>query len=284
MELLCEITTHKVNSEDVTQGDDVVQPHPVLAVRVGERVTLQCFCPNDDMEYTFWLKLNVGQIPLLIATSLKFSSDAMFYNNFNSTRFQVKTGVGLNHLTISNIESSDSAMYYCGMRKDYSIVFGAGTYLVIKGKQPNSMTVVEQPVSDPVHPGDSVTLQCTVDSETCAGEHSVYWFRHGSGESLPGLIYTHGNRSDECEKSPEAGSHTHSCVYSLPKRNLSRSDAGIYYCAVVTCGDILFGNGTQLEFNDHSVDPLILVQAVSLGFCVIFIAVLLCTRNKNCRG
>ncbi|KPP57003.1 hypothetical protein Z043_125324, partial [Scleropages formosus] len=115
-------------SKDVTQGDDVVQPHPVLAVRVGERVTLQCFCPNDDMEYTFWLKLNVGQIPLLIATSLKFSSDAMFYNNFNSTRFQVKTGVGLNHLTISNIESSDSAMYYCGMRKDYSIVFGAGTY------------------------------------------------------------------------------------------------------------------------------------------------------------
>uniref|UniRef100_A0A8C9UYA1 Ig-like domain-containing protein n=1 Tax=Scleropages formosus TaxID=113540 RepID=A0A8C9UYA1_SCLFO len=133
----------------------------------------------------------------------------------------------------------------------------------------NTETVVQQLVSDPVHPGDSVTLQCTVDSETCAGEHSVYWFRHGSGESLPGLIYTHGNRSDECEKSPEAGSPTHGCVYSLPKRNLSRSDAGIYYCAVVICGDILFGNGTQLDIEDAEMKILV-------WFSIIRITALLC--------
>ena len=51
------------------------------------------------------------------------------------------------------------------------------------------MSVVQQPVSESVQPGNSVTLNCTIHTETGAGEHSVYWFRHGSGESRPGVIY-----------------------------------------------------------------------------------------------
>ncbi|KAJ8337711.1 hypothetical protein SKAU_G00366770 [Synaphobranchus kaupii] len=89
------------------------------------------------------------------------------------------------------------------------------------GSESQSRTVVlQQPESESVQPGDSVTLQCTVHTETCAGEH---W---GSGAVSP----------------------TQSCVYNFPKRNLSLSDAGTYYCAVATCGEILFGNGTKLDF------------------------------------
>ena len=92
-----------------------------------------------------------------------------------------------------------------------------------------------------------MTLQCTVLSETCTGERSVYWFRARSGDldSHQGVIYTSANKSDECKKSPETPSPTDSCVYSLSKNNLSPSDAGTYYCAVATCGEILFGNGTK---------------------------------------
>uniref|UniRef100_A0A8C9R3Q4 Ig-like domain-containing protein n=1 Tax=Scleropages formosus TaxID=113540 RepID=A0A8C9R3Q4_SCLFO len=232
-------------NEDASQTDGVLQPYPLKAVYARETVTLECFPSKDETENIYWYKLIIGQKPQLIASSHKYSEPFFFI--FNSTRFKIKKDVGINHLIISETETSDTAMYYCGVRRDFGTVFGAGVFLTINGGQSNSKTVVQQPVSDPVRPGDSVTLQCTVDSETCAGEHSVYWFRHGSGESLPGLIYTHGNRRDECEKSPEAGSPTHGCVYSLPKRNLSRSDAGIYYCAVATCGDILFGNGTQYK-------------------------------------
>ena len=111
------------------------------------------------------------------------------------------------------------------------------------------MSVLQQPVSESVQPGDSVALNCTIHTQTCAGGHSVYWFRHGSGESHPGIIYTHGDKSDQCVKSTEAGSPTQRCVYNLPKRNLSLSDAGTYYCAVALCGEILFGNGTKLEIS-----------------------------------
>lgn len=107
-------------------------------------------------------------------------------------------------------------------------------------------TVLQEPVSDRLHPGDSVTLQCSVISQICAGEYSVYWFRHSSGHSDPGIIYTHDNRSDQCMKRSENGSPTQSCVYSLSQTELTTSDAGIYYCAVATCGKIHLGNGTKL--------------------------------------
>ncbi|XP_045072065.1 uncharacterized protein LOC123485221 [Coregonus clupeaformis] len=180
--------------------------------------------------------------------------------DFNETkRLSVKRGVDSCNLTISKTESGDSATYYCG---------DSGF---------NSMSVLQQPVSESVQPGDSVTLNCTIHTETCAAEHSVYWFRHGSGESHPGIIYTRGDRSDQCEKNPDAGSPTQSCVYNLPKRNLSLSDAGTYYCAVASCGEILFGNWTKLDIvygckEDHVL--LVYCLGVALALCVILIIVL----------
>ena len=117
------------------------------------------------------------------------------------------------------------------------------------GPEPDITAITQDFPSDPVHAGDSVTLQCSVlsDSEnkTCPGGHSVYWFRAGSDASHPDLIYTDGSR-DECRKKTGIPSSPKSCVYRFSK-NISSSDAGTYYCAVATCGEILFGNGTKLE-------------------------------------
>ncbi|XP_029572150.1 uncharacterized protein LOC115164113 [Salmo trutta] len=149
-----------------------------------------------------------------------------------------------------NMIPEDEAMYYCAIGRDMTVEFRGGTFLSLKG-----------------------VSQCTVLSETCTGEHSVYWFRAGSGESHPGVIYTHGNMSDECEKSPETPSPTQSCVYSLSKNNLSLSDAGTYYCAVATCGEILFGNGTNLKIG-RSLDHVVIGLGVTSVFCVIVIIIL----------
>ncbi|XP_072573198.1 uncharacterized protein [Paramormyrops kingsleyae] len=243
---------------------DVVQPSLLMRVQLGDSVTLTCFCP-DDVTYLTWFRQAVGQKPQLMARTVTLFSVEFDKKYKNIKRYSLQNAKGSFNLTISNAEPSDSAVYYCAAVFLYEVTFGNGTFVIITGKDSNSRTVIQQPVSDTVQPGDSVSLQCTIETGSCAGEHSVYWFRHGSGESLPGVIYSHGNRSDECEKSPEAGSRTQSCVYSLPKRNLSLSDAGTYYCAVVMCGEMLFGNGTQLHIDGlHSSSEMMVLISLSI--------------------
>ncbi|XP_038831528.1 uncharacterized protein LOC120030252 [Salvelinus namaycush] len=268
--------------EDLAKVDteDIGHPSPLLRAHLGDNVILQCFYP-DRNSYISWYKLTVGQKPQLVSTIYKYDGGAKFHSEFkDNRRFTVQSGNGFYHLHISNTQPYDSATYVCGGMNVNVMEFKNGILLILKG---SSKTVVQQPVSESVQPGDSVTLNCTIHTETCAGEHSVYWFRHGSGESHPGIIYTHGDRSDQCEKSSEAGSPTQSCVYNLPKRNLSLSDAGTYYCAVALCGEILFGNGTKLDI-DHGCkeDQVLLVNClgVALGLCVIIIIVLACVLYK----
>ena len=116
-----------------------------------------------------------------------------------------------------------------------------------------SQTVVQQPVSASAQLGDPVALQCYITSQRtdhsnqCQGEPSVYWFKSGSGPSHPAAIYMNGNRSGECQNSSGPPSAPQSCVYTLPKNNVDSSDAGTYYCALAACGEVVFGNGTQLD-------------------------------------
>ncbi|XP_036452910.1 uncharacterized protein LOC118826130 [Colossoma macropomum] len=181
------------------------------------------------------------------------------------------------HQRLPDAEPSDSATYYCAVVDYSNLGLGACTVLVLKG----GLSVLQPPVSDPVELGGDTTLQCSILTDTSAGEHSVYWFRHGSGESHPGIIYTHGNRSDECKRSSETDSPTQSCVYKLPKRNLSLSDAGTYYCAVLMCGEIIFGNGTKLDFIEKGVlDPTVIVLAAS-NIISIAVVLYLCRKLHN---
>ncbi|KAI4888272.1 hypothetical protein NFI96_026176, partial [Prochilodus magdalenae] len=171
-----------------------------------------------------------------------------YHNGFEKSRRFTALGEQSSFtLTISNAEPSDSATYYCAVVDYADTTLSECTVLVLKGSSSRLYNILQHPVSDPVELGGDTTLQCSVLTDTSAGEHSVYWFRHGSGESHPGIIYTHGNRSDQCKSSSETDSSTQSCVYKLPKRNLSLSDAGTYYCAVLMCGEIIFGRGTKLD-------------------------------------
>ncbi|CDQ70340.1 unnamed protein product [Oncorhynchus mykiss] len=284
-------TVMKCVFTDVTQCNDVQYQTQVREVHPGDPVTLYCVFSKEDLNM-FWYKQMVGQKPQTIVTMTKYDKP-VWHKDFNHSRVNVEKADadGMYRLAITNTDPTDEAVYYCAVRTAYEVNFINGTLLLLKGKnhqRSHYHTVVQRPVSDPVHPGHSVTLLCTVLSETCTGERSVYWFRARSGESHPGVIYTSANKSDECKKSPETPSPTQSCVYSLSKNNLSLSDAGTYYCAVATCGEILFGNGTILNIK-KATDPVIIALGVTSAVCVIGIIILICTRHtrsvcEHCKG
>ncbi|XP_046905202.1 uncharacterized protein LOC124487153 isoform X2 [Hypomesus transpacificus] len=252
----------------------VVQPDVVKTFSQGQTVDLECLI-TGDRAFDYWIKLTVGEAPVFILSFYLNSKEPTFIGEFkNNSRYKCMMKGNRFVLTIADAGMSDVGMYYCAVRNYDEITFGRGVFLTHEGVDTRSH-LIQQPVLGSVQPGDSVTLNCTIHADTCPGEHSVYWFSHGSTEYYPGILYTHGGRSDQCEKSPEAGSPTQSCVYNLSKRNLSLSDAGTYYCAVASCGEILFGNGTMLDIEEPSQpDPMLLALIMSNILSLIVIVII----------
>ncbi|XP_041821195.1 uncharacterized protein LOC121626643 isoform X2 [Chelmon rostratus] len=212
----------------------------------------------------------MGQTPKLLSSCYKRNSKGTFYGEFNNSRFSLDTENSKYHLKISDLQISDSATYYCIGSNLYDFTFCNGIIVSVKGSGVNIPALVHQSASDTIQPGGSQTLNCTVHTGTCDEEHSVYWFKN-SKEPHPGLIYTHGGRNDQCERKPNT--QTHTCVYNLPIKSLNLSHAGIYYCAVVSCGHVVFGDGTKLDFKDRS-DSLVYFLSAALALATILVVLL----------
>ncbi|XP_031590882.1 immunoglobulin kappa light chain-like [Oreochromis aureus] len=261
----------------------VHQERHFISVNTGESVTLNCFYDGNDVAKFFWYKLNLGQKLKLISTLFKYDTNGTFHDEFKSdSRFTAATEEGKIYLKITNVQVSDSAIYYCGTY-GYMFEFGEGTVVDVKGSGLHMPTLVQQSASETIQPGGSVTLNCTVHTGTCDEEHSVYWFRD-SEESFPRIIYTHGGRNDQCERKPNT--QTHTCVYNLPMKSLNVSHAGTYYCAVASCGHILFGNRTKLDFK-HEGNCCVSVYFLSGAFAfttllsVLMALLLYLTHKRN---
>lgn len=265
-------------SIDCLFSEEEVWQEPLTIAEDGGSVKLTCLYTKQRTTTVIWLRQKLGEKPYVVATSYQLQPP-QFYNVFEkSVRFNATISPFSFNLSISNIKLSDSATYYCAVTFLYEITFGQGTVLIVKDQSLKKRTHIQQEKVEMVEPADSVT-QCTVVTDRCAGDHNVHWFRHGSGDSQSGIIYTQGQSSGQCEKSFNASSPTQTCVYSLPK-NLSVSDAGTYYCAVVACGEILFGSGAKLNIKDahFQIEVLVLLSIIrSAVLLFIFIICLICT-------
>ncbi|XP_051579880.1 novel immune-type receptor 3a [Myxocyprinus asiaticus] len=278
------------------EKENIIYQHPLIVAELGGSVNIPCFYSFSDLIHIVsWYKQPVGKKPLLIAYLEYRSRDLTYRNGFDKVnRYFIRIGTGSLNLSIINLEEYDLTTYYCAVGFMNIIQFGDGTVLVHDADSASSTTVHKKPVLDvKVYPGDSVSLQCsvTVITEICAGEYSVYWFRHGWGYFHPRIIYTHRNMSDHCMRRSENGSLNRNCVYSLPKRELKASDDGIYYCAVDACGKLHYGNGTKLtikaspalSFWNPIVLTLLTICIISM-IVIIFLVRLIQYNHKKAKG
>ncbi|XP_053199588.1 uncharacterized protein LOC128384037 [Scomber japonicus] len=262
--LTCMFVGKMAQTTSLKSSSSVYQDSGFISANISDNVTLHCFYKGDFSVRFHWYKQTLGQRPRLISTSYEYEIKYTLHNEFkNSSRFTLDK----NHLTITHLQISDSATYYCAVGNSVILEFAKGA--IISVKRP---VLVHQSASESIQPGGSVTLNCTVHTGTCDdGEHSVYWFKY-SEESHPGLIYTHGGRNDQCERN--TSTQTHTCVYNLPMKSLNLSHAGTYYCAVASCGQILFGDGTKLDVGNE-VDCFVLVYFLSGALAFTILSVLL---------
>ncbi|XP_028331071.1 uncharacterized protein LOC114480844 [Gouania willdenowi] len=265
LSLICLLSIAQVSSS-------LHQERRLISVNVGDSVTLQCSYQKNDVDtsFFFWYKQPLRQEPKLISTQFAFDRNGTFHDEFkDEIRFTLKNEKHSLILTISDVNFSDSATYYCAQSiHSFSLEFSEGTTVFVKDTNSLFNALVQQSDSETIHPGESVTLKCTASTESCGGEPSVYWFKN-SEYHHPSLIYTQCDNSDQCERKTNK---KHTCVSNLSLNNLNQSNAGTYYCAVTVCGRILFGNGTRLELKDGSNYS---VLEYSLGGALLVTSILL---------
>ncbi|XP_053344820.1 M1-specific T cell receptor beta chain-like, partial [Clarias gariepinus] len=233
----------------------------VKKLKRGENVVLNCNTNN-----AVWLKQSYGNVPQWIVR--RDETSVRVGLGLSNKRFSINEPF---HLNITNLKEEDTGTYFCADVQSSSLHFGPGTFLVVEAEEvrqrPPTVTVMED--------GKSLTLQCSVQAFTpSCEEQSVYWFRHRSGEPHSGIIYTHGDGSDECKKISEAGSPTQSCVYTLPKGKLTTSDNGTFYCAVAACGQILFTNGIKVEENQMKENSHWITFALTTSNLIFLIVIM----------
>ncbi|XP_015217303.2 uncharacterized protein [Lepisosteus oculatus] len=123
----------------------VKQHQSSVTVELGASVTLECLLrqtyPNSAVN---WFKQVHGQSPTLIGSVEKNIS---YYNEFkNNERFSIaKRENNLTYFTISNIQWSDIASYYCGIVRFKTVIFGNGTFIQPKANE----TAAEKPNPGP---------------------------------------------------------------------------------------------------------------------------------------
>ncbi|XP_023116887.2 uncharacterized protein LOC111562537 [Amphiprion ocellaris] len=267
----------------VAQLNEVSQPVSLQTLNLGDSATIECYI-KSLMTTKVWYKVTTGRKLQLVASFDSFFNRIVYADEFKHG-YSVQSDRLDHHLFIAATSWDDVGTYFCGVMKLNDIHFGSGTFLMLKGAKMISDSVVQQPESQSVQSGDSVTLSCSVHSGQCPAEHiSVMWLKN-SDHSAPEMIYSPGNENNTCQM--VSGETT--CIYNLPMRSFSPEDAGIYHCVLTSCGQILFGNGTTITNPDTASKPLEVSPAVTalmlsniiLGIVVVILVWTLCKTRRN---
>ncbi|MEQ2191566.1 hypothetical protein XENOCAPTIV_030418, partial [Xenoophorus captivus] len=257
---------------------------PVVTVQLGEPVTLKCVFTEKFQVVTWvhWYKQSAGNTLKLIAM-LRTSTQPTFGPGFSASGYKITYNGNESDLIILSTVEQDEGMYHCAYM-DWTESTWTGTYLSVKenSQRTSSYTVIQDITgSDPVRPTDSETLQCSVlsasENTTCSEEPSVFWITARSDTSHPDIIYTDGN----CEKT---SNNQKKCSYKVS--NVSSSEADTYYCAVATCGQILFGNGTNLVKSSQDKTSstewiILLITLICLAISVTLNIIFICYRTQR---
>uniref|UniRef100_A0A3P9A0X6 Ig-like domain-containing protein n=1 Tax=Esox lucius TaxID=8010 RepID=A0A3P9A0X6_ESOLU len=161
----------------------VTQKPPVVTVRKGEMVTMDCNL-GTVKNYATWYKQIPGGVPqYMLSWFHNWKPEEIKYGSgFSSPKFTSNSQSTSDYrLIINNVEESDSAVYYCETWDSSAKerVFGQGTKLIVTDSTlPPPVLTILPPSSDEVK-SSKVTLVCLA-SQMAMGYADVSWTAGGS--------------------------------------------------------------------------------------------------------
>ncbi|XP_044196628.1 uncharacterized protein LOC122973286 isoform X1 [Thunnus albacares] len=114
-----------------------VSESQVVEVQSGQEVTLQCTNISKHESITFWLRLVNRTKINCISVKIRFDSEAELCDGFQKGKFEMSSNISTVSLNITQVDSSDSGLYFCGFYTSARYVFSE-IYLKVKGSDDGS--------------------------------------------------------------------------------------------------------------------------------------------------
>uniref|UniRef100_A0A3B4GMT2 Ig-like domain-containing protein n=1 Tax=Pundamilia nyererei TaxID=303518 RepID=A0A3B4GMT2_9CICH len=104
-------------------------------VQPGQEVTLKCSNISRYRSHIFWFKMASSPNASCISAMSSSDSNVSFCDGFKKSKFHMTSNTSVLFLEIKQVNSSDSALYFCGEKQtDGKTIILSGTYLKVQGK------------------------------------------------------------------------------------------------------------------------------------------------------
>ncbi|TSM77397.1 Immunoglobulin lambda variable 5-37 [Bagarius yarrelli] len=208
-----------LSSADVLSEENGVTQTPNIAWhRTGESAELKC-SHNKDASYfqMYWYRQRQGEsMEFIVFTTT--SADPEF-GSVEKTKFSTVKKIAANgSLTVKDVDTEDSAVYFCAVRKHIL-------------SEENGVT--QTPNIAWHRTGESAELKCSHNKD--ASYLQMYWYRQRQGESMEFIVYTTTSADPEfgsVEKTKFSTVKKIAANGSLTVKDVDTEDSAVYFCAV----------------------------------------------------
>ncbi|KAK0144432.1 T cell receptor alpha variable 3 [Merluccius polli] len=214
------------SSPECKGEDRVIQTREDVIATEGHTVSLDCtFETTDTSLYLFWYKQDINDFPRFILSRFTYG-EGLNAAEFNKDRFDAQIQNTSVPLRIQNLQLSDSALYYCGLRP------------TVTGNTDSLYQQTVHSIQDRVQAlqGDKVTLSCNYSSA-----YSFFWYLQYPSSPPQLLINEYKVLSGFTLKKDKE-------MFHLEISSVVVTDSALYYCAV---RPTVTGNTDSLEELTH---------------------------------